>query len=633
MNTQAYNRPAKRPKRMGVSHEPFEDEADGPSDERGADVPSAPFGEKLTPFSAEGKEQVTVAWDNLSFTIGQGKKRKGVLHNVSGTAKPGDLVAILGPSGAGKSTLLNVLAVRAPYGKAAGSIDVNGLPPKKMRKKIAYVMQENALFATQTPRETFAFTAALKLPELSDAERSELVESVLTALGLQTCADTMVGSLMIKGISGGEKKRTSIGVELISSPSVIFLDEPTSGLDSHSAFEVVKHLRALANSGSTIVCSIHQPSSEVFDLFNKVLLLRNGCSLYYGPADGLVPHFATVSALCKPNYNPADFAMHQIQTMSEDKIERLKKPENNGKAAGVCETGLEDDLYDGTAFTRKASFWLQVTRLVKRETLQFFRDKVTLGARYGMALILALFTGMFFYSTGSEWGDLAYPDDVSSSVGNHWGALAFVSIIAMFLTAQPTILVFPTERPVFMREYATGTYGTLPYMLSKTLVELPASLLQTLIQLVVSYFMVDLNGNFFYLLMSTFALGFVTSSIALCIGAATTRAETAVNLMPAIYIPQILASGFFVATQSIPPGVRWTQWLCPLKYGLALCTISEFSSSYVPDDRVHVTSFTLENSDIDPDDWWIYVVVLVSMFVFFRATAAFILTKRARSFS
>eukprot|EP00659_Diplonema_papillatum_P002331 gene2331-3611_t len=583
-----------------------------------------------TLFSSEGKEHVTVTWENLCFKIGHGDKKKEVLHNLSGHAKPGDLMAIMGPSGAGKSTLMNVLASRAPYGKAAGTIDVNGLPPKKMRKKIAYVMQEDALFATQTPRETFAFTAALKLPELSDAERSELVESVLTALGLQTCADTMVGSLMIKGISGGEKKRTSIGVELISSPSVIFLDEPTSGLDSHSAFEVVKHLRALAKSGSTIVCTIHQPSSEVFDVFNKVLLLRDGYSLYNGHADGLLPHFAGVGLHCNPNYNPADFAMHSLQTANEEVIKQLM--DDKGALSMVEPEEHDSDNEDATP-ALKSSYATQLYYLTKRESMQFLRDKPTLGARYGMAVILALLTGIFFFQVGDEWGEDGRQEDITIAISNHWGGLVFISINALFLSAQPMLLVFPTERPVFMREYATGTYATIPYFVSKTLIEIPASLLQTLVQYVVCYFMLDLGGNFFYLLVPTFLLGLVTSSIALWLSASTTRAETAVNIMPAIYVPQILASGFFISSKSMPAAIAWTQWICPLKYGLALATLGELSSKYVPEDREVDVAYVLNDSDIHPDDWWMYAIILVGMFFFFRITAAIVLSRRAKHYA
>ncbi|KAJ9469407.1 ABC transporter G family member 7 [Diplonema papillatum] len=580
------------------------------------------------PFSAEGKEPVSVAWHNLSFIVGSGKQEKAALDQISGVAEPGDLLAIMGPSGAGKSTLLNVLASRAPYGRASGSIDVNGHAPSEMRKKIAYVMQEDALFATQTPRETFAFTAALKLPELSDADRSELVESVLNALGLQSCADTMVGSLMIKGISGGEKKRTSIGVELISSPSVIFLDEPTSGLDSHSAFEVVRHLRALADSGSTIVCSIHQPSSEVFDLFNKVSLLRQGACVYNGPSDGMLPHFAAAGLHCQPNYNPADFAMHQLQTVGNQELVMLTVQTTTAERA---EPVLRDVA--AAAAPLSASLWTQVVLLIKREALQIVRDKPTLGARYGMALGLALLTGIFFFETGSKWGAAGSSDDMTAAVSNHWGAIVFLSINAMFLSAQPMLLVFPTERPVFMREYATGTYSTFPYFLSKTVMEIPATLLQTLVQFLVCYFMVDLNGNFFYLIMSTFLLGLVTSSIALCLSAATTRAETAVNIMPAIYVPQILASGFFISTEAMPAAVSWTQWICPLKYGLALSTLSELGGDYVPEDRRALTSYMLKSSDIVADDWWVYAVILIGTFFFLRICAAVILSRRAHSYS
>ncbi|KAJ9453582.1 ABC transporter G family member 7 [Diplonema papillatum] len=577
-------------------------------------------------------EPLRISWSDLSFGVKKGRNKgtRRLLHNVGGSVAPGELAAIMGPSGAGKSTLLNVLAGRAPYGELSGTIRINGEDPSVYRRKLAYVMQEDALYPTQTPREMLNFTAALRLAHLSASERDDLVESLIATLGLTKCADTMIGSLMIKGLSGGEKKRTAVAVELISSPSLIFLDEPTSGLDSHSAYEVIKHMKALAAAGSTIICTIHQPSSEVFDLFTKVMLLREGAVVYDGPIDGVVPHFANAGYQCKANYNPADFAMQKLQTLTDEELQPLIQavPEKFDLGLEQFEEPAEKDFPQ-----RSASFFTQLVHLTKREVMQFVRDRPTLGARYGMAVILAVMTGLYFLRNGNRWGDDGQLDDITKSINNHWGAVVFSSINAMFLSAQPMLLAFPAERPVFMREYTSGAYGTLPYFLCKTLIEAPAALIQTMLQLVIVYFMVDMQGNFVFMTLSNTLLGLVTSSVALVLGAATTRPETAVNVMPAVYVPQILSSGYFVSTDAVPIGIRWTQWICPLKYGIALSTVSEFSREYVPDDREAQTVFLLASTDIVLEDWWIYVVIMLGIFLFFRVVSALILARRAKNFS
>ena len=205
---------------------------------------------------------VELGWSAVDFSVNGGSKR--ILHGCEGVIRPGDLCAIMGPSGAGKSSLMNILAGRVSSNSkitVKGRITANGevVKPRQFRRRIAYVMQDDALFATQTPREAFRFSATLRLP--SDVPKStieQLVDNMVVALGLDNCADTMCGGGLIKGISGGERKRTAIGIELISNPSILFLDEPTSGLDSFAAFQVIKILKRLSASGRTVITTIHQ---------------------------------------------------------------------------------------------------------------------------------------------------------------------------------------------------------------------------------------------------------------------------------------------------------------------------------------------------------------------------------------
>lgn len=220
----------------------------------------------------------TFSWADVSYGVGVGTKAKQIIEGFSGELHGGELCAILGPSGSGKTSLLNILAGRIRNkGNACritGSITCDGEPihGHELRKRIAYVMQQDLLMPTHTPREALMFSAMMRLPSsVTISEKSGMVEEMLADLGILGCADTYIGNELIRGISGGEKKRTSIGVELVMRPKLIFLDEPTSGLDSYAAHSVITKMRHLASSGRcNILCTIHQPSSEAFHAFQKV---------------------------------------------------------------------------------------------------------------------------------------------------------------------------------------------------------------------------------------------------------------------------------------------------------------------------------------------------------------------------
>lgn len=225
------------------------------------------------PRSLHGEVSATVTWRDLNVTVSnlKGKKRT-VLFNATGLAEPGKLMAIMGPSGSGKTTLLDALAGRwARNATHTGEILLNGRKQQMSYGTAAYVTQDDILTGTLTVRETIQYAAQLQLPSsLSKADMNNIVEQTILEMGLRTCADTKVGNWHLKGLSGGERRRLSIAVEVLTRPRLMYLDEPTSGLDSAAAFFVTTKLRNLARDGKTIIASIHQPSSEVFNCFDTL---------------------------------------------------------------------------------------------------------------------------------------------------------------------------------------------------------------------------------------------------------------------------------------------------------------------------------------------------------------------------
>ncbi|MBA0734380.1 hypothetical protein Gogos_018294 [Gossypium gossypioides] len=271
------------------------------------------------PPSAGKVFPVTIMWRNITCSLSDkhSKSVRFLLKDVSGEAKPGRLLAVMGPSGSGKTTLLNVLAsqiLASPRLALSGLLELNGKPSSTKAYKFAYVRQEDLFFSQLTVRETLSLAAELQLPEISSIEeRDEYVNNLLFKLGLVSCADSIIGDAKVRGISGGEKKRLSLGCELIASPSVIFADEPTTGLDAFQAEKVMETLRLLAQDGHTVICSIHQPRGSVYGKFDDIVLLTEGTLVYAGPArDQPLEYFSRFGLLS--NFAPVNYGMQCLPT-------------------------------------------------------------------------------------------------------------------------------------------------------------------------------------------------------------------------------------------------------------------------------------------------------------------------------
>ena len=258
------------------------------------------------------------------------KEPKEIIRGVSGTVKPGQFLAIIGASGAGKTTLLNFLSGReiSQNLEKTGGIFINGENKDNIRNfssLSAYVQQDDILFQTMTVRECLEFAAKLKLPG-SMANKIARVNILIHDLKLTKCANTRIGGPLVKGVSGGERKRTSIGVELITDPSLIFLDEPTTGLDSFTATNVMEILGDLARKdGRTVISTIHQPNSDIFEMFDRLMLLARGKIIYFNEAKHSVEFFGSIGFQCPDLSNPADYFMTM---MSIESIELDNASEN-----------------------------------------------------------------------------------------------------------------------------------------------------------------------------------------------------------------------------------------------------------------------------------------------------------------
>ena len=574
-------------------------------------------------------EKADIEWSKVCFSAGE----KKILDNCWGKVESGQTCAILGPSGSGKSSLLNVLAGRSTAVDGldiSHDITVGGRPidPIKFRRNIAYVMQEDSLMATATPRDALRFSAHLRCPvSTSEEDINKMVEELLTLLGLQDCADVFIGNAMIKGISGGQKKRTSVGVELITKPSLLFLDEPTSGLDSYNAYKLVELLKATAKMNTAVLCTIHQPSSEVFYLFDQVIFLKSGRVFYQGPTTGLIDRFNKLGLPCPANYNPADHVMTLTQTLSNEECSEKNywMQDFSGKGE-FCVTKLGDA--EDFEPLQAAGAGKQLYYLFGRELSNIFRDKGALIGRFGITIFLNLLFGLIWLGAGNE------DDSQVINFNAHFGAITMVTISSMFGSAQPVMLMFPFERPMFMREYATGTYYSWTYFITKTLLDTPLTLLQCLFQFALIYPMVELQGNFLYIVLASWGLGCASASCGMALGCAVTDVKDVTEFAPLLFVPQLLFAGFFIQTSQIPIFLRWAQYLCGIKYSLNIILSTEFNedNESCSGDAASLCSTMLEANEIEKDKVWFYVLMLVVLFAAFRLLAAIILVQKSRRF-
>ncbi|EFC48354.1 predicted protein, partial [Naegleria gruberi] len=259
--------------------------------------------------------RVEIAFENLSLDLKTNNKR--ILHNLNGKFRAGRLTCIMGPSGSGKTTLLSAISGKAPYANVVGDIKINGVKSsmKKFKNVCAFVQQEDCMHRELTVEECIYFSARTRLnAKVSQKTIDSIVDGVIQILDLNHVRHSIIGDETKRGISGGQRKRVSIAMELVACPYVLFLDEPTSSLDAYSSFEVSKAMKDIASSGITVVAVLHQPRFEIFEMFDDVVLLGNGGRIVYmGPSKDALNYFSEKLQLEPPPFvNPSDFFLDAI---------------------------------------------------------------------------------------------------------------------------------------------------------------------------------------------------------------------------------------------------------------------------------------------------------------------------------
>ncbi|XP_057415271.1 ABC transporter G family member 1-like isoform X2 [Lotus japonicus] len=522
----------------------------------------------------EKKEKgICLTWKDLWVSASMVKHgSKPILQGLTGYAKPGQLLAIMGPSGCGKSTLLDALAGRlSSKTKQTGEILVNGNKQALAYGTSAYVTQDDTLMTTLTVREAVHYSAKLQLPDtLSKEEKKERAEFTIREMGLQDVVNTRIGGWGIKGISGGQKRRVSICIEILTRPKLLFLDEPTSGLDSAASYYVMKRISTLDKKDGiqrTIIASIHQPSSEVFQLFHNLFLLSFGSTVYFGPAsaasEDIEVGFAGTRTI------PTEEAIHIL-------LSSYKSSKWNHEVQNEVAILSEKDTNPTNKRRKHADFLNQCLVLTKRSSVNMFRDLGYYWLRLAVYIALATSLATVFYDLGTTYG----------SIKDRISLLMFVStfITMMTIGGFPSyvedmkaiqsfklfsyyylIFCFLLLIQVFERERLNGHYGVTAYVIGNTFSSIPYLLLVTIIPGVITYYPPGLQKgyvHFLYFLCVLFSCLMIVESLMMVVASIVPNFLMGIITGVGIQGIMILGGGFFKLPNDLPKPF----WRYPLHY-------------------------------------------------------------------
>ncbi|KAM9678296.1 broad substrate specificity ATP-binding cassette transporter ABCG2 isoform 1-T2 [Trichechus inunguis] len=584
---------------------------------------------------------------------------KEILKDINGIMRPG-LNAILGPTGGGKSSLLDVLAARKDPHGLSGDVLIDGAPrPSNFKCNSGYVVQDDVVMGTLTVRENLQFSAALRLPTtMKNREKNERINKIIQELGLEKVADSKVGTQFIRGVSGGERKRTSIGMELITDPSILFLDEPTTGLDSSTANAVLLLLKRMSKQGRTIIFSIHQPRYSIFKLFDSLTLLASGRLMFHGPAQEALGYFASAGYNCEPYNNPADFFLDVINGDSsavmlnrdEDSEPRgAEELSQNGKtiieklaefyaiSTFFRETKTELDGLFGVQKKKKSSAFKEITYatsfchqlrwITRRSFKNLLGNPQASIAQLIVTAILALIIGAIFYGIEND----------QTGIQNRAGVLFFLTTNQCFNSVS-AVELFVVEKKLFIHEYISGYYRVSSYFFGKLASDLlPMRMLPSIIFTCIIYFLLGLKPTaeaFFIMMFSLMLVAYTASSMGLAVAAGQSVVSVATLLMTICFVFMMLFSGLLVNLRTIVPWLSWLQYFSIPRYGYVALQHNEFLGQHFCPDLNATTNSTcnyaictgeeyLTNQGIDLSPWglWRNHVALACMIIIFLTIA------------
>ncbi|KAJ2450659.1 hypothetical protein GGF42_004439 [Coemansia sp. RSA 2424] len=599
---------------------------------------------------------------------------KVILRQLSGSFRPGRVTAILGPSGSGKTTLLNLLAGQISTGTTSGDIWVNGRRTSgaSMRQLAGYVNQDDVILPTMTVEEAIEMSIVLRPPPIASqsrgptpmssmqgesgltvelevnvaangdgnqlplpvttnrstppkkddtaarkaeikAEHEARCSHAISLFGLEKCRATAVGDSASKGISGGERKRTAIAMEWVTEAPVLFLDEPTSGLDAHSALMVARQLKDIANAGRTVVAVLHQPSSDMFEIIDDILVLFEGRIVYLGERANLIGYLERLGYPCGIYTNPADHIFNAVLFEGSNAASKgmgtgmwavqraeslLAAWQSSPEAATMQELIDSPELapIDKTQFRQTSPPLTQLRYLIKRSGRNAVRNRLIIKVRLIQSAFFGLMIGCIFLNTDDR--------GVAVQRQNYSGAMFFSCMSQYLLTILAVVNVFTSERLVFFREWQAAYYGLPAYFAAKNIIELPIQIISPIIYSAVCYWLLGFQHDgvkFILFTVITIVMSLCGFTCGFLLGASFKTLSAVLSALPAMFLPFMLFGGLLVNTGNSTVWLRWIQWTSPIKYGYSAMMKNQFSG-YVVDgnpvgdqylDEVQLGSFSI----------------------------------------
>lgn len=597
-------------------------------------------------------QPLSMSFSNISYYVDvpvelkqQGiiEDRLQLLVNVTGAFKPGVLTALVGVSGAGKTTLMDVLAGRKTGGYIEGSMYISGYPKKQetFARVSGYCEQNDVHSPCLTVHESLLFSAWLRLPSHVDSKtQKDFVDEVVELVELTPLSGALVGLPGVDGLSTEQRKRLTIAVELVANPSIVFMDEPTSGLDARAAAIVMRTVRNIVNTGRTIVCTIHQPSIDIFESFDELLLMKRGGELIYaGPlgtnSHKVVQFFEAVQGVTtlRPGSNPAAWILEVTSPAEEIRlgvdfaevyrgsdlfqqnkklVESLSKPNRDSI-----------DLHFPTKYSQ--SFFSQFLTCLWKQNRSYWRNPQYTAVRFFYTVIISLMFGTICWRFGSK---RETQQDIFNAMGSMYAAVLFIGITNAS-SVQPVVYI---ERSVSYRERAAGMYSALPFAFAQVAIEFPYVYVQSVIYSIIFYIMASFEGSLlkfvWYIYFMYFTLLYYTFFGMMTISVAPNHNIAAIVTAP-FYMMWNLFSGFMIARTRIPIWWRWYYWANPVAwslYGLLTSQYGDMNGLVKLADGVQtmtIKQLLKEQFGYRHDYLGVAGIVVVGFCLFFAVTFAF----------
>ncbi|KAH6773057.1 pleiotropic drug resistance 6 [Perilla frutescens var. hirtella] len=534
-------------------------------------------------------EPLSLAFNHVNYyvdmpaemkTQGVEDERLQLLRDVSGAFRPGVLTALVGVSGAGKTTLMDVLAGRKTGGYIEGAITVSGFPKNQttFARVSGYCEQNDIHSPYVTVYESLLYSAWLRLAaDVSTETRKSFVEEVMDLVELNPLRNALVGLPGVDGLSTEQRKRLTIAVELVANPSIIFMDEPTSGLDARAAAIVMRTVRNTVDTGRTVVCTIHQPSIDIFEAFDELLLMkRGGQVIYTGPlgrqSHKLVEYFESIPGVpkIKEGYNPATWMLDVTSSAAEVQMDvdfaeiyansaLYRRNQELIKELSVPVPGTKD-LYFPTQYSQ--SFITQCNACFWKQHWSYWRNSQYNAIRFFTTVIIGIMFGVIFWQKGDK---ISNQQDLLNLLGATYSAVLFLGAA----NASAVQSVVAIERTVFYRERAAGMYSELPYAFAQVAIETIYVAIQTLAYSLLLYSMIGYHWTpekFFYFYYFIFMCFTYFSMYGMMVVALTPGYQIAAIVMSFFLSFWNLFSGFLLPRPLIPIWWRWYYWASPVAW-------------------------------------------------------------------